>query len=592
MADLIKKLKIKKQDGTFTDYIPIGADAINVATNDGESVQLKLNKKPYYYMNVANMKADIKLTVGDMAITLGYYAANDGGGAEYQIVNDNTLIDDGGSIHDLNNGLKAKLIIKDNIINIKQFGALQNEDSGSIIQKIIDLKKTVFVPKGTWLCSPITLISGSKIIGENVNYQINNTANEVNSSLSILQCNQDCETFIDCTNACYLDISICLASCRTKGAWQNAKSIDQFVKLDKTHYSTFDLMILCLNNYGISIKNSWENTFKRLYFRGILAPNVIDIKCLEGENGISQTIFYDIQSEGFGATILDVSDNCLYYHNTIKSILTELSPYEPFEISSSTATQLIPLFKIGSGGDNIIDSILINNSHLKGSYNNVVYYHNLFSIDNPYRAFGFLINSIMFDGNMTTGMTFLKQTGNCISSADYLIINKVIAPSAPIFNNDLESMGYFQIKEIYSRNLDVRNFGQNSITNWYKPQNCSHMPLYRKDDNRNELNNERAVCKIKTNTSEAISSLAVKKGDKIKILYKSDVPINYSVELWQRNRTTATTLTGTLGTQNYYTLTDLVEITNTGRFIARINLQAEQTQSNELGNSFIADIFI
>lgn len=96
MADLIKKIKIKKQDGTFTDYIPIGAEAKNVDCSDGESVEYKLNnisnkigKKPYYYNNILEMQNDNNLKVGDMAITLGYYEANDGGGAEYKIVNRN-----------------------------------------------------------------------------------------------------------------------------------------------------------------------------------------------------------------------------------------------------------------------------------------------------------------------------------------------------------------------------------------------------------------------------------------------------------------------------------------------------------------------
>lgn len=120
--DRIKKLKIKKQDGTFSDYIPIGADAENIDTADGESVEIKLNKKPYYYNTVADMKADNKLKAGDMAITLGYYEANDGGNGEYKIVNNSQLVDDGGSVHDLDNGLKATIIINDSV-NIKQFGA-------------------------------------------------------------------------------------------------------------------------------------------------------------------------------------------------------------------------------------------------------------------------------------------------------------------------------------------------------------------------------------------------------------------------------------------------------------------------------------
>lgn len=121
MGDLIKKIKIKKQDGTFTDYIPIGAEAQNVDV-DGESVTYKLNKKPYYYDTVADMKADTKLKAGDMAITLGYYEPNDGGGGEYKIIN-GTYTADGGSYHSLNNGLFAELIIKNGEICYNQFGA-------------------------------------------------------------------------------------------------------------------------------------------------------------------------------------------------------------------------------------------------------------------------------------------------------------------------------------------------------------------------------------------------------------------------------------------------------------------------------------
>ena len=81
-----------------------------------------VNKKPYYFNSTADMKA-YDLKVGDCAITLGYYEPNDGGAGEYKIVNDNTLTDDGGSIIDLDNNLKAKLIISNNEVCYNQFGA-------------------------------------------------------------------------------------------------------------------------------------------------------------------------------------------------------------------------------------------------------------------------------------------------------------------------------------------------------------------------------------------------------------------------------------------------------------------------------------
>lgn len=167
--DRIKKLKIKKQDGTFSDYIPIGADAENIDTTDGESVQLKLNKKPYYYENVAAMKADSKLKAGDMAITLGYYEANDGGNGEYRIVSGN-YTDDGGSYHQLNNNLFAELVVKENI-NLKQFGAIADgvTNNDTYIQKLLSYfrnnentkTRTIVIPKGEFIFQEQMLIDFS-----------------------------------------------------------------------------------------------------------------------------------------------------------------------------------------------------------------------------------------------------------------------------------------------------------------------------------------------------------------------------------------------------------------------------------------------
>ena len=80
----------------------IGANEIRIDALERRSASV--DKKPYYFNTVADMKAYQELKVGDMAITLGYYTANDGGGAEYRIINGN-YTDDGGSYHKLDNDL-------------------------------------------------------------------------------------------------------------------------------------------------------------------------------------------------------------------------------------------------------------------------------------------------------------------------------------------------------------------------------------------------------------------------------------------------------------------------------------------------------
>ncbi len=182
MADLFKKIKIKKQDGTFTDYIPIGAEAQNVSTSDGESVQLKLNKKPYYYNSVADMKADTKLKVGDMVVTLGYYEINDGGGATYKITDEKSETD---YQEVLSNDKYATLIAED-FINIKQYGAYGDgiHDDIQAIQKAIDENplKTIYFPKGDYGITNKIIVYQANNYGVNLkldeNALIKNISNE------------------------------------------------------------------------------------------------------------------------------------------------------------------------------------------------------------------------------------------------------------------------------------------------------------------------------------------------------------------------------------------------------------------------------
>lgn len=84
--------------------------------------KIKDEKAVRSYDTIALMKADTKLKEGYHVKTKGYYEANDGGHGEYVIVDDETLVDDGALIHVLSNGLRAKLLIKDNILNLENVG--------------------------------------------------------------------------------------------------------------------------------------------------------------------------------------------------------------------------------------------------------------------------------------------------------------------------------------------------------------------------------------------------------------------------------------------------------------------------------------
>ena len=89
MIDKIGNIKIEYEDGTISNPIPIGGKAKNIEMDNGETAENEINKKPYYYNTIIDMKADAKLKVGDMAVTLGYNNINDGGAAEYLIIERN-----------------------------------------------------------------------------------------------------------------------------------------------------------------------------------------------------------------------------------------------------------------------------------------------------------------------------------------------------------------------------------------------------------------------------------------------------------------------------------------------------------------------
>lgn len=185
--DKIKTVKIKNEDGTVSEEsYSISVDATNVDMSNGKDLQdtvgnididedgniasqldnlnnnvndlnNDIKKKVYYFNTIADMKA-ASLKDNDMVITLGYYEPNDGGGAEYKIVN-GQYTDDGGSYHKINNNLFAELILKD-VTKPEIFGAKRDgqTDDSIAFQNAVNYcqeNKNILQLMGRYLFYPI-----------------------------------------------------------------------------------------------------------------------------------------------------------------------------------------------------------------------------------------------------------------------------------------------------------------------------------------------------------------------------------------------------------------------------------------------------
>ncbi len=199
--DKIKTVKIKNEDGSVSEEsYSISVDAINVDMSNGKDLQdtvgnididndgsianqlnnkinindiidnlnteqnnkplsakqgyelnVKLNKKPYYFNTVADMKSDTSLKNGDTAITFGYHAVNDGGNTEYKIrlLNNYDVIDEKFIISITNTQLVAELIHDENI-NLKKIGAWADgvTDDTAVLQSALsqDSINNIYIP--------------------------------------------------------------------------------------------------------------------------------------------------------------------------------------------------------------------------------------------------------------------------------------------------------------------------------------------------------------------------------------------------------------------------------------------------------------
>ena len=132
-----------------------------------------LNSKAIFGFDTVNdMKESTNLIDGSYVQTLGYYSKNDGGSALYKITESQPATD---YYEELDSGLYAILIIKNNTINIKQLGANSINDIGNIINGILNKNIKVYVPNGEYNVS--TTINPPNYSKIQIDGTLNNSSN-------------------------------------------------------------------------------------------------------------------------------------------------------------------------------------------------------------------------------------------------------------------------------------------------------------------------------------------------------------------------------------------------------------------------------
>lgn len=286
-----------------------------VKTINGYSI--KDEKAVRTYDSVASMRADTKLSEGQHVKTRGYYNINDGGSAEYYIVNE---VSENDYKENLENGLYAKLIIEKSV-NVDCFGAKGDgeSDDSTAIQNAINSNADVinFSNKTYLLEDNIDLIS-KKYVGDNSTIKISNTEEREHFIRNV--------NFGDITKNDVIEIeSINFTSDLTISVLglQSATLIMNNCNLKATNNDRKTLIDLYGNNKNCIINNcnfeiDVEDRTKRgtcLEIRGFVGgktDNILVSNCSFKQNTLDETLWINANLSSISNVLFD---NCVITDN-------------------------------------------------------------------------------------------------------------------------------------------------------------------------------------------------------------------------------------------------------------------------------------
>lgn len=361
--DGVTTLTIEDAEGTHTATIADGDDLVGgVPTDgvigfDGEVTDIPDGYEVLDDINlvksfntITEMKEDEDLVAGDTCQTLGYYSANDGGAGLYKIVDDSQLVDDGGSIHELANGLKAQLI--SNKKNVCCYGILPNNQDNSQYMNRIKGLETIYIPDGNYKFSNPITIENTNIICEKVFFEY---TGEMNTEDTFITFNGNSAPQTPLSGK--IDINKLFINCN--GKIQNGCKIENCYS-----YNINELYILGVIENGLHCTRFTNGTIRKCYIRrlptniesiGVIIDNAdsiydnlvtVDfkygIKCNQGNNRITNFHSWLSSSELYsGSTcILMNTYSPIIITNltcdTVQTVVKTLNNYARFSITGLT----------------------------------------------------------------------------------------------------------------------------------------------------------------------------------------------------------------------------------------------------------------
>lgn len=196
------KTELNRQIATTNETLTTALQAANEAMISAQSINIRT------FNSVEEMKASNTLKAGALAKTLGFYTAGDGGGADY-VINDDISEDEVDEAIALQNGLYAKLLIKNSIVDIKIFGAIGDgvTDNTEAISKA-----NSFANKNGY-----TLLISNGVFGiTSVNIDCKNVIGAYNSNLSKLLCIKDTDIMVTRRNCDISNLENITIDCNNK----------------------------------------------------------------------------------------------------------------------------------------------------------------------------------------------------------------------------------------------------------------------------------------------------------------------------------------------------------------------------------------